>query len=159
MALENIHEFVIPMALVEQTLKPMRRAGRAGYEAFVLWGGRAAEPDIFTFEVAYCPRQRASRTDEGLLVVVEGAELFRVNRAFYERGLTLAGQIHSHPTDAYHSSTDDTYPLITLKGGLSGVVPDFGRGGKRQLADWAWYRLAGAGDWTPVADETRITFV
>ena len=42
---------------------------------------------------------------------------FRVNRTFYEQGLTLAGQVHSHPADAYHSDTDDAYPLMTLIGG------------------------------------------
>lgn len=158
MTLEHVDEFSVPMALVEQTLRPLQEAGRAGQEAFVLWGGRAAGPNRFEFVRAYVPRQTASRTSKGLLVVVEGAELFRVNRAFYEHGLTLAGQIHSHPTEAYHSSTDDTYPLITLKGGLSGVVPNFGRAGKRGLAAWAWYRLVRAGEWAAQGSETRINY-
>jgi hypothetical protein len=105
------------------------------------------------------PRQTATRSSRGLLVVVDGAELFRVNREFYRHGLTLAGQIHSHPTEAYHSNTDDAYPLITLKGGVSGVVPDFGRGGETRLRDWAWYRLTGPGNWMPINDTTLIKVV
>jgi hypothetical protein len=93
-----------------------------------------------------------------LLVTVEGEALFRVNRAFYEQGLALAGQIHSHPTDAYHSATDDTFPLMTLVGGLSGVVPDFGEGGAKRLSDWAWYRLAGYAEWEPIGAGTRLVF-
>lgn len=157
MTLEAVREFVVPLELVDQTLEPMHEAGRQGYEAFVLWGGHLAE-DTFEFAAVYCPKQTTSRGEEGLLVMVDGEALFRVNRAFYERGLILGGQVHSHPTDAYHSSTDDTYPLMTLAGGLSAVVPDFGEGGRERLSEWAWYRLVGTGEWAPLDDETRITF-
>jgi hypothetical protein len=98
-------------------------------------------------------------TDSGLLVVVDGEALFRVNRAFHVRGLILAVQVHSHPTDAYHSKTDDAYPMVTLVGGLSGVVPDFGDGGIDRLDDWAWYRLTGSGEWKPLDSGTSIHFV
>lgn len=159
MTLEHVREFLVPGRLVAQTLPPLQHAGRHGHEAFVLWGGVTRGDGVFEFQSAFVPRQTATRSSRGLLVVVEGTELFRVNREFYNHGLTLAGQIHSHPTDAYHSETDDAYPLITLKGGLSGVVPDFGRGGRARLRDWAWYRLAGPGDWAPVGAETSITVV
>lgn len=159
MTLAAIEEFVVPLRLVDQTLEPLHEAGEQGYEAFVLWGGRTDQGGRrFEFVSAYFPEQTMSRSDDGLLVVVDGASLFRVNRAFYAHGLTLAAQVHSHPTDAYHSDTDDTYPLMTLVGGLSAVVPDFGRGGRERLDDWAWYRLAGAREWAPVGDETRIAF-
>lgn len=159
MTLVQVSEFVVPLELVDQTLEPLREAGERGYEAFVLWGGRADDSGRrFEFVAAYVPQQTMTRGREGLLVVVDGQALFRANRDFYERGLTLAAQIHSHPTDAYHSETDDAYPLMTLVGGLSGVVPDFGRGGRERLDDWAWYRLVDAGDWARVGDAMRITF-
>jgi hypothetical protein len=157
--LADVHEFVVPLELVDQTLERLGDAGRQGYEAFVLWGGRRIDGGSrFEFVSSYFPAQTTSQGQNGLLVVVDGEALFRVNRAFYERGLTLAGQVHSHPTEAYHSDTDDTYPLMTLIGGISGVVPDFGRGGRARLGDWAWYRLVGRGEWAPVGPETRITF-
>jgi proteasome lid subunit RPN8/RPN11 len=155
--LEAVREFVIPLELVDQTLEPLQEAGRSGYEAFVLWGGRFAG-DRFEFAAAYFPEQTTSRGAEGLMVYVDGEALFRVNRAFYERGLVLGGQVHSHPTDPYHSEIDNTYPLVTLVGALSGVVPDFGDGGRERVNEWAWYRLVAAGAWASVGDETRITF-
>lgn len=158
MTLAAVDEFVVPLELVDQTLEPLQEAGREGYEAFVLWGGRLTDERTLVFESAYFPEQTTSRTKDGLLVVVEGDALFRVNRAFYQQGLILAGQVHSHPTGAYHSDTDDAYPLMTLVGGLSGVVPDFGEGGRERLHDWAWYRLVGAGDWAAVNADTRISF-
>lgn len=158
MTLADVTEFVIPLELVDQTLEPLQKAGKEGYEAFVLWGGRPDGDARFEFVSAYLPAQTTTRGDEGLLVVVEGEALFRVNRTFYEHGLILGGQVHSHPTDAYHSDTDDSYPLMTLIGGLSGVVPDFGDGGRERVNGWAWYRLVGPGQWAPVGAETRITF-
>ena len=158
MTLEEVREFVIPLELVEQTLEPLQEAGRRGYEAFVLWGGRFVDDGRFDFASAYFPEQTTSRGKEGLLVYVDGEALFRVNRAFYEQGLVLGGQVHSHPADAYHSETDDTFPLVTLAGALSGVVPDFGDGGRERVNEWAWYRLVAAGEWTPVTDKTRISF-
>lgn len=158
MTLAEVEEFVVPLELVDQTLEPLQEAGRRGYEAFVLWGGQFDGLGRFEFVSAYFPEQTTSRGEEGLLVVVEGEALYRVNRAFYEQGLILGGQVHSHPTDAYHSDTDDAYPLMTLMGGLSGVVPDFGQRGRERLEEWAWYRLVGAGEWAAVGDETRISF-
>lgn len=159
MMLAHVEEFIVPLDLVDQTLEPLQEAGSHGYEAFVLWGGRLDSDDRrFEFISAYFPEQTTSRGKEGLLIVVDGEALFRVNRAFYEQGLILGGQVHSHPTDAYHSDTDNAYPLMTLVGGLSGVVPDFGDGGRERLDEWAWYRLVGAGEWAPVGDETRISF-
>ena len=158
MTLASVREFVVPLELVDQTLEPLQEAGREGYEAFVLWGGRFLGDERFEFVSAYFPEQTTSRGEEGLLVYVDGEALFRVNRAFYERGLVLGGQVHSHPTDAYHSDTDDAYPLVTLVGALSGVVPEFGDGGSERIDDWAWYRLVTAGEWAPLDDETRIVF-
>jgi len=65
------------------SLEPLQKAGGLGYEAFVLWGGRFDEGGKrFEFASAYFPEQTTSRGEEGLLVVVEGEALFRVNRAF-----------------------------------------------------------------------------
>jgi hypothetical protein len=155
----HVREFSVPLGLVDQTLERVQEAGQKGYETFVLWGGTLDDTrHRFQFVSGYVPAQTTTRGEDGLLVVVDGDALFQVNRAFYEEGLTLAAQVHSHPTDAYHSETDDAYPLMTLIGGLSGVVPDFGAGGRARLDDWAWYRLTGPGTWAAVDADVRITF-
>jgi hypothetical protein len=155
--LSTVTNFTIPVDLIEKTLAPLREAGSCGFEAFVFWGGRMIATHSFEFVAAYVPEQRTSRTDDGLLVVVKGEALFRVNRAFYQKGLTLGAQVHSHPTDAYHSETDDECAMVTLAGGLSGVVPDFGEGGLDDFGRWAWYRLSDSGKWDEMRDETVLT--
>ena len=75
---------------------------------------------------------------------VEADELHRLNVWLYESAERLAIQVHSHPTEAFHSDTDDTYPIVTTLGGLSLVVPDFARYGVRG-PETALYRLSSAG--------------
>ena len=37
-------------------------------------------------------------------------------------------QVHTHPGAAFHSPTDDAWPIVHLEGFLSLVLPDFGLG-------------------------------
>ena len=148
--LTHVRRFRLPGSILDATLELLTPAAAAGQEAFVVWGGRAASERELRFTSALRPRQRAVATEDGLLVTVDGAALFEVNRTLFARGEILAGQLHTHPTRAYHSDTDDHYPLVTLLGALSVVVPDFGRAGRAGLAQWAWYRLVGCGLFQPI---------
>ena len=158
MDLTQVRELLIPEEnVLAPTLEFLAERGKAGHEGFVVWGGRHIDERTMRFTSCYVPQQTAHSTPDGLLVIVDGEALFRMNRAFYERGEVAAGQVHTHPTDAYHSSTDDHFPLVTLRGALSLVVPDFAAGGMDAIDLWAWYRLRDLGQWDPAADsDTRI---
>lgn len=95
------------------------------------------------------PDQIPSRTEEGLLVVVPGSALFEANKFFYSRHEMLVAQVHSHPTVAFHSSTDDLMPLATTEGSLSLVVPNFGHVSEKDLIDCELYRLTN-GEWVHI---------
>ena len=67
-------------------------------------------------------------------------------------------QVHSHPREAYHSDTDSAYPVATLDGSLSIVLPYFGRGGweSREIAAYrlgreGWDRVRG-----PLSDLVEV---
>lgn len=157
MDLTPLRELRIPNAVLDPTLQFLAERGKNGYEGFVVWGGQVVDKQVLQFTSCYVPEQTAHKTCEGLLVTVDGDALFRMNRAFYENREIAAGQVHTHPTDAYHSDTDDHYPLVTLRGALSLVVPDFAKAGRAGIGEWAWYRLLGPAKWEPaVASGTRI---
>jgi hypothetical protein len=122
--LEGIERFVVPESVVEQTVASLRDAGEEGFERFVLWSG-VADGSEMTIRTAHVPTQTAYRTRRGLMVRVEGEALHRLNSWLYMNREILAAQVHAHPTDAFHSGTDDEYPIVTALGGLSLVVPDF----------------------------------
>ena len=140
---ESIRRFIVPRDLADETDVQLRSAGRDGVERFVLWSG-LIDDDTFRAQTTHIPKQAAYRSTEGLCVRVDGDELHRLNLWLFQHGERLAVQVHSHPTDAYHSDTDDTYPIVTTRGGLSLVVPDFGLFGVRGPGT-ALYRLGPSG--------------
>lgn len=150
--------FVVPSPLLEATLDVFRDAGDRGCEAFVVWGATIDNGAVH-FATMLVPDQVAYQTDEGLLVTVDGDALFKINRTLYERSEILAAQVHSHPTEAFHSDTDDCFSLVTLAGALSLVLPYFGREGLEGSQGWAWYRLVGEGQWSPLTSRDRVTIV
>jgi hypothetical protein len=137
--LTDVQRFVIPAEVLDRTDEALREAGLHGAEMFVLWTGHVVDA-TFTAATAYVPEQVAHELADGLCVTVDGNALHELNRWLFEQQQTLAVQVHTHPTRAYHSSTDDAYPIVTQRGGLSLVVPDFGTAGVRGQGV-ALYRL------------------
>lgn len=154
-----VRSFVIPAPVLRDTLSFLREVGREGFEGFVLWGGHRSSAERFEFCSALIPKQRAMRTASGLLVVVEGSALFDVNVQLHSRGETLGAQVHSHPTHAYHSTTDDEFPMVTLVGALSIVIPDFAAGTLEDIDRWACYRLSREARWILADSDTEIEIV
>jgi len=137
--LADVERFRVPARIVKETEQTLRSAGFEGYEAFVLWSGQQSGR-LFNVHTIHVPRQDSYRLNTGLCVHVDGAELHRLNLWLYEAGEILAVQVHAHPDEAYHSETDDTYPIVATIGGLSIVVAQFCR---RRLftSSTAIYRL------------------
>jgi hypothetical protein len=155
--LAAVTRYIVPYdKVLVPTLHVLKEIGRQSHEGIVAWGGTFIDETTFRFAVAYAPKQTAYATDDGLLVRVESEALHQLNVHFNEAGLILAGQAHSHPTDAYHSDTDDIRPIVTLLGGVSLVVPNFAERGFEDAAHFAWYRLYGLGDWREI-DEELVT--
>lgn len=141
----DLAELVVPRGLADAAQAHLRAVGRRGNEGFALWIGRRVG-DAFHVDETVIPEQRGLRFDTGVCVTVGSEELFRINKYLYATGRQLVAQIHSHPTEAYHSETDDTYPIATTAGAFSLVVPDFA---KRpfSLEECAVYRLVPGNGW------------
>lgn len=41
---------------------------------------------------------------------------------------SIKAQVHTHPGEAFHSATDDKWPIVSQEGFLSIVIPDFATG-------------------------------
>jgi hypothetical protein len=149
--LQSVRRFLIAQHLVDETGRALRHAGEEGYELFVLWTG-CVRGDVLQVRTCHVPRQTSRKTRRGLLVRVDGQALHELNVWLYEHGEVLGAQVHAHPTDAYHSDTDDEFPIVTSLGGLSLVVADFARDGVL-TSQSAAYRLEPSG-WEPVALDT-----
>lgn len=137
----------------------LRAVGKDGHEGMALWLG-VQDGHEFMVSKTLVPKQRHIRNADGVCVVIDADELHRLNVLLYKEGLTLLGQIHSHPGCAYHSDTDDRYAIATTVGCLSLVVPDFARAPFR-IPSCATYRLDGRGRWMAVSsrDAAQLIFI
>lgn len=154
--LQPVETFVIEAQVITDTVGFLKQVGLKGYEGFVLWLGRLDSATRCRVTRVIVPEQRAIRTTHGLLVTVDGDALFRVNKLAYANNQLLCAQVHTHPTSAYHSSTDDDFPLVTLQGALSIVIPNFAAHAPADIETWAWYRLVNYGEWMPIVDSPEM---
>ncbi len=139
---------ILPAGCAERTQSHLRAAGREGNEGFVVWSG-VQDGSVFHVRTVTAPEQRAIRSANGVCVVVDEAALHRLNVWLHRNGERLIAQVHSHPTDAYHSDMDDDYAVATTVGSLSLVVPNFAVR-PFSLAECAVYRLAADGRWSEI---------
>lgn len=155
--LADIDRILVPSPVALEAHAHLRHVGEQGVEGFALWAG-TVEARTARVRATYIPVQEAWRTEEGLTVFVDGAELHRLNMWLYREGLTLIAQLHSHPGAAYHSATDDAFPIATAIGSLSLVVPDFARA-PFALSRCAVYRLSPRGTWIGLDAEQASTLI
>lgn len=153
----DIGKVWFPRSCAQQAVDWLYKAGSRRVEGVALFAG-IREGDTFIIKRTIIPEQKAGNVEGGLIYVVDGEELYRIGLELFDCGLQLFAQIHSHPGAAYHSDTDDAYPIVTVIGGISIVVPNFARGGVN-ISEWAVYRLLPTIGWTEIkSDEKRNYF-
>lgn len=153
--LADVDRIALPAAVLIHTGEVLRKFGTEGCEGLVLWVGTVDGPQA-TVRGAVVPEQNPIREESGVGYFVDGPVLFRFAKYLEQEKLRLIAQVHSHPTDAYHSETDDRYAIVTEEGGLSLVVPNFARA-PMHVHGCAIYRLQ-ASQWIKL-DEQQVDAV
>ncbi len=141
-ALQSVSKLTVPRRLIEESTAVLQRFGRRGFEGFLLWIGSVEGAEARVVEILV-PPQESLRSEEGVGYFVTGEDLFLISKFLGDKNLRLLAQVHSHPTEAFHSSADDRYAVATAAGSFSLVVPDFGFVAP-DLRYWAVYRLLAA---------------
>lgn len=113
--------YAITNDVLEQTQDYLRISADRKIEVVVLWSG-ILDGTTARVRRAWLPNQYVA---EGLFVI-PGEELFALNKEIFELGERLVAQVHTHPTLAFHSETDEEFAVTAMEGGLSIVVPRFG---------------------------------
>jgi hypothetical protein len=158
--LSSLTRLIVSRRLAERSQEMLRAPGERGFEALVVWAGRWRdfELGIFDVELVIMPVQRGVRTEGGVAVVIDGDALFEMNVLLNAHGQRLVAQLHSHPDEAYHSETDDRYSVVTARGGLSLVVPNFAFG-PFDLDSCALYRLEIGAAWVEVPPQEAALLI
>ncbi len=145
----KVGSVLVPRALALEAHLHLQKVGKRGLEGLALWAG-VQTGEVFRVEHTIIPAQFGLRSAAGVGVRIAADELHRLNVWLYEHKVTLVGQLHSHPGAAYHSETDDEFPIATTAGSLSLVIPDFAVQ-PFSLDRCAVYRLDAVGRWTALS--------
>ena len=150
MSLAEVTAFEFSRKAIEEAYQFMQEVGERKFESVALFAG-TVDGNIARITTAIIPQQSTMKTQYGLMYKVEGTELHRINKFLYQSKLLQIAQIHTHPTEAYHSETDDEYAIVSAIGGLSMVVPNFGKS-LINHHQWAYYRLSRTGTWVELTE-------
>lgn len=139
----------LPRTLMAESFGHLRACGRLAQECQVLWVSSWAEPGAISAVIHTNHRSHASGFD------VETGWLAWLWNELASRHLGIRVQVHTHPGRAFHSPTDDRWPIIHLPGFLSLVIPNFG------MQNWALQgaylaEIDNAGRWREVTLSARI---
>jgi hypothetical protein len=139
----------LTQAMLEVTFEHFRQCGRGRDECQALWISSWDSPEIISRVI-----HSKHTSQEG------GYEVDDVwlNELWLELGNTNSGirvQIHTHLREAFHSPSDDAYPIIHKPGFLSLVIPNFALG-PVSFEDAYLTEIQPNGDWRQVAIESRL---
>ena len=125
--------------ILTETFKAFRSCGMGKCECVVYWTGPADQSLVDGFEHPVHQRSPFGYAIDDRWLTDFLWRLARSHRS-------VRAQAHTHPGRAFHSETDDTWPIVSQPGFLSIVIPNFAAG--RPSLENAWVgRLRPNGEW------------
>lgn len=133
---------------IRETLEMLRSSGDEIKEGIVLWLGHREDGSSQVLET-YVPDHKAERD----YFRIPPDSIARLLAHLRTTGQFVAAQVHSHPREAFHSLTDDTWAIVRHVGALSLVVPWFARNTEPSsfLRDVAAFELTDENRWEQIA--------
>jgi len=144
-----VDAYRLPRRILEETFAHFRVCGRGRRECYALWVSPWDAPNTITKVVH--PRHQAHVGG----FVLDGAWLNDFWFGLAQENLGVRIQIHTHPGDAFHSVTDDAFPIIHMPGFLSLVIPNFALG-QIGFEDAFLTEVQADGRWRQVAVEEKL---
>jgi hypothetical protein len=140
---KEISKIILPSPCLNKAYKQMRLAARQRPDVVALFAGVEKNNNFHILETII-PEQMTRQ--EGMAPVVPQEELQRIRTWLAENEFELIAQIHSAPSQAYRDSRQQAWPIISIIGGISIIMPDFALG-PTNPENWSVYRLASGGKW------------
>jgi hypothetical protein len=129
--------------ILEKTFRTFRECGRAECECAVYWTGPSNSDLVDGVE-----HPTHQRSPFGYEIHDDWLSDFWKRLAVSKH--SVKAQVHTHPGKAFHSTTDDQWPIVSQPGFLSIVIPDFAMGDVSFKSAWIG-RLHADGIWHCVA--------
>jgi proteasome lid subunit RPN8/RPN11 len=139
----------IPQTCWSAALEALQTAGARGLEVMVYFAGTFTGAEgVVTRVIVPSQRQSGAGCEPDL------DEVNRISADLVRAGEVLLWQLHSHPSAAYLSGTDRSWPVSRKTGWISAVAPSFGEGVTTPV-DIRAYEYLGGDDWHEFDREER----
>lgn len=112
----------LPRRMIDETFATFRSCGAGKRECQLYWASPWGDPEGLTHLIH--PQHRSNFAG----LVLDDAWISSFWLTLADQGLGVRVQVHTHPYEAFHSPTDDAFPLIHETGFLSLVIPNFAMG-------------------------------
>ena len=122
----TIWHYTVSQGVLDRSRDFLAERGREGAEGAVLWLGSVCDERQARVLAEFAPPQVAYVSEEGVAVHVPDDVIAEIVRLL-PLGVFVLCRLHSHPHEAYHSEQDDTNMIISHRGAISIVVPEFAR--------------------------------
>lgn len=139
----------INRGMLESTFEHFRRCGGGRRECQALWLSSWDQPEIISSVVH--PEHVAHFG--GFVLGDDWLNAFWLRLSNINSGVRV--QVHTHPREAFHSPTDDAFPIIHKPGFLSLVIPNFALG-PVGFKDAFLTEIQPNGRWRQVSIESRL---
>lgn len=136
--------------ILAETFRTLRSCGHGKYECVAYWTGPA---ELTIVDGVEHPIHELSP----VCYEVNSGWLTEIWKQLAITGRSIKAQVHTHPGRAFHSGTDDDWPIVSQPGFLSIVIPEFAYG--KATLDNAWVgQLQPDGCWRrlPTVDKALI---
>lgn len=125
--IEKIKTICIPIEIIHETERFSRERGSGGFEAKVYWIGRFVSETKAEVTRIFIPKQIPRKSFFGVSVEVPEEGNIELISSLKDNEIALI-KLHTHPAEAYLSSTDICNPFFRHEGAVSIVIPYFCRG-------------------------------
>lgn len=129
----------------------LRSCGRGACECVVYWTGPAGEDVADAVEHPVHLRSAFGYEIDSNWLTQFWKRLAAARRS-------VKAQVHTHPGEAFHSATDDRWPIVSQAGFLSIVIPEFAAGESTLQRAWIG-RLQPNGTWQELASAAEALVV
>jgi hypothetical protein len=146
-------QFRVPFETVERTMLFLRNRGKSiGHEGVVLWPAQLQERVCLVSPAPIIPAQITGPKSYR----IPTDECFRVIEFVHRNRLVIPIQVHSHPSEAFHSEADDEMAFVQHRNGVSIVVPDFADFSVAHFLQKAkFYILVVGVNWSELSERAR----